>query len=323
MERILVYHTAAIGDSVLATPVSISLKKAYPNAKITLVAHESVIPLLQLCPGYDAFIPYTEEKGTLDIRGEISNRKPDLVVDLSGSNKSLGHTVFTAKKVLRYKKNPDQHAVENYLDTVGTVCDTNVPPVEERFPSLFPTGEQKDKIRKQLPQEGRRFLALVPGVGALRPHRAWPEDSWIALAKHILWEKDHALVLVGGADERTLCSRIAEKIGEFCYNFAGKLNLVETASLLSLCDGTVAGDTGPGHISAAVGTPVVGLYGPTTIERSGPYGYDGISVTVTDKCKCLKRKDCSVKEGSGACMKDIPAKLVYGNLSSLFPWNQI
>ncbi len=319
MKSIVIYHTAAIGDSILALPVSLMLKKAFPDARINYIAHESIVALLSLCPSIDGFIPYTDQP-VLELRKAIQELHPDLIVDLSNSMKSISQTVFLAKNIVRYKKDPAIHAVDNFLGTIASICETSA---ENYFPCMFPPEDMKEKMRKILPQEGRRYLALVPGVGTLRPHRAWPEDNWVALAKHILWEKDHSIVLIGGPDERTLCSRIAEKIGENCYNFAGKLSLVETATVFSMCDGTVASDTGPAHLSIACDTPVVGLYGPTLMERSGPYGCDGLTLTVSDKCKCLNRKTCSLQEGSGFCMKEIPMKLVYGNLSQIFPWNRV
>jgi ADP-heptose:LPS heptosyltransferase len=304
MERILVYHTAAIGDSVLATPVSVNLKKAFPNAKITCVTHESLIPLLRLCPAIDDFIAAEQP----DLRSRMQAVKPELTVDLSGSTKSFLQTLFLPGKTVRYRKREHSlHAVDNYLETISSVC--QLTPVEERFPTFFIAEPEKDRIRNMLAREHRRLLALVPGVGALRPHRAWPEEQWSALAKNILWEKDHALILIGGMDERTLCSRIAERAGEFCFNLAGKLNLAETAAA---------------HISIAVGTPVVGLYGPTTVERSGPYGGKDLALSASDKCECSNRKSCKFGDNApGKCMNEIRMKLVYGNLISLFPWNRI
>lgn len=322
MERIVVYHTAAIGDSVLATPVSVKLKTNFPEVKITYVTHESLIPLLSSCRAIDNFIAVDKQASFLDLRNAIQACKPDLIVDLSGSNKSMLNTAMLAKKILRYKKEENsKHAVENFLDTIAEICPQNP---EEIFPTIIPDESEKEKIRKMVPKENRRLLALVPGVGALRPHRSWPEDNWVGLAKHILWEKDHALILIGGMDERTICSRIAEKVGEYCFNLSGKLSLRETAAALSICDATVSGDTGPAHLSVAVGTPVVGLYGPTLVERSGPYGFSQLALSASEKCKCIGRKSCSLAPGtSGDCMKNIYMKVVYGNLSSLFPWNQV
>ncbi|MBX9689404.1 MAG: glycosyltransferase family 9 protein [Candidatus Obscuribacterales bacterium] len=322
MERILVYHKAAIGDSVLATPVSVKLKKQFPDAKISYLTHESLVPLLSLCPAIDEFISLEKNSGFGDLRMRINERKPQLLVDLSGSSSSFFQTLLSAGKVLRYqKKEKSMHAVDNYLETIAEIC-----PVSDKevFPTLFLSDSEKDRVRKMLNKDNRRLIALVPGVGLHRPHRAWPEESWLALCKHILWEKDHALILIGGSEERTLCSRIAERVGDFCFNLAGRLNLAETAAALSLCDATVSGDTGPAHISVAVGTPVVGLYGPTLLERSGPYGCNELSISTSEKCRCLARKNCvDAKEQPGTCMKGLPMKIVYGSLSSLFPWNRV
>ncbi len=307
---------------MLATPVSASLKQKYPSAKITYLTHESLIPLLSICPSIDELIPFDESLSVVGVRASIKAAKPELIVDLSGSSKSFWQTIFSGAQVLRYKKNPAIHAVDNYLDTVSSICDK--PEKDKIFPTLFPNESEKEKVRKLVYRENKRLLALIPGVGSLRPHRAWPEDKWIALTKHILWEKDHALILLGGTEDRTLCSRIAEKAGEYCFNLAGKLSLPETAAALSLCDAAVAGDTGPSHIATAVGISVVGVYGPTLLERSGPYGYSELALTVTNQCKCVNRKSCVIGEGvPGKCMAEIPAQAVYTNLSSQFPWNKL
>lgn len=314
MERILVYHTAAIGDSVLATPVSVNLKKTFPQAKITYVTHQSLIPLLSLCPAIDEFV----SAGSKCLRSLMQASRPDLVIDLSGSSKSLLQTLFLPGKSLRYKKKEKSlHAVDNYLETISSVCDITAS--SRRFPTLFLPEEEKDKVRKMLALEDRRLLALVPGVGALRPHRAWPEEHWTALARIILEKGDRALILIGGEDEKALCLRITEQGGEYCFNLAGKLSLLETAAALSICEATVSADTGPAHISIAVGTPVVGLYGPTPVERCGPYGGEELALSVSDKCKCAGRKSCIyAPAAAGKCMNEIQMKLVHRNLLSLF-----
>jgi ADP-heptose:LPS heptosyltransferase len=176
-----------------------------------------------------------EKVGTVfDIRNAIQKLKPDLLVDLSGSSKSFLQTSMLAKKTLHYKKQDSaMHAVHNYLDTISSLA--LKPADEEIFPTLFISDDEKDKIRKIVAaRENRRLLAIVPGVGPHRPHRAWPEDNWVGLGKNILWEKDHAVIILGGPDDRTLCSRIAEKVGDYCFNLAGKLTLPETAAALSL-----------------------------------------------------------------------------------------
>lgn len=325
MDKIVIFHAAAIGDSVLATPVSAALRKACPKAQIISLTHESLLPLMAKVPTIDEAVAFEDSDSVGAVRGQIQKLRPDMIVDLSGSSKSFWQTTFLAKRVLRYKKQSAnakdvKHAVRNFLETVRPLgIEIDASP----FPTLFPTPEDKESIRKILGKEKRRLVALVPGVGNLRPHRAWPESSWAALAKAVLWPEKHAVLLIGGSDERTLCSRIAEQAGKGCYNLAGKLSLSETAGALTLCDAIVSGDTGPAHIAVAVGTPVVGLYGPTKVERSGPYGRGNSCVSVSDKCKCLHLKKCPLSaEGPGACMQQIPHKLVYEKLEPLIQFSE-
>lgn len=320
MDKIVIYHAAAIGDTVMATPVSAALRKAYPQAKIVCLTHESLLTLLARVPTIDECIGFDKSELTGAIRQQIQALKPNLIVDLSGSSKSFWQTTMLAKKIVRYKKQDakeknTKHAVTNFLETLKPLgIELDIPP----FPTLFPAQSEKDSVRRQLVKENRRLVALVPGVGGARPHRAWPESGWVALAKAILWEDKHAVLLIGGSEERTMCSRIAEQAGKGCYNLAGKLSLPETAAALTICDAVVSGDTGPAHLGVAVGTPVVGIYGPTKLERSGPFDMQNCSVSVTDQCKCLHLKSCPLSsEPSGACMQKIPYKLVYEKLEPI------
>lgn len=317
MERILVYHSAAIGDAVLATPVSMSLKRIYPAARITYATHSSLHGLLSLCPAIDEFISIEKNDGFLESRARLARCRPDLLLDLSGSSKSFLNTMFISRRTLSYSKNESsRHAVENYLNTISLICPPPAP--EDVFPTLFPSEEENAKLGEKLSSaSGRTLLALVPGVGKFRPHRAWPESYWISLAREIAARRDYALLLVGGADEQALCSRIAAELGQACVDLSGRLNLTETAAALSLCSGTVSGDTGPAHISVAVGTPVLGLYGPTRIERSGPYGCGVYSLSAADYCKCTARKSCLFSSEAGECMKKISVEMLGEKLELL------
>lgn len=317
-ERIVIFHAAAIGDAVLATPAAANLKRNYPSARITYVTHPSLVPLLLLCRGIDDFQTYDREDGTMTVRSKIAALKPDLVVDLSGSSKSFLQTALLAKKVLHYRKqkqSPDDpiHAADNFLATLAPL---NLAPPAAVFPTLVPEAGTMDQVRKSLP-EGKAVIGLVPGVGSARPSRAWPEDQWMALARRLLRSSKYTVVLVGGQDEKALCQRIVEFSGANCLNMAGRLGLPETAALLKCCAAVVSGDTGPAHIAVAVGTPVVGLYGPTLVARSGAYGMNRFAVNAGHHCRCQTMKHCTISgEGRpGDCMTNIQPEEVLAKLT--------
>src|ERR1700676_4497212 len=103
--NIVIFHPAAIGDAVLASPVAKTLKANFPGAKITYWSHPSLRQLLLgLCPSIDDFVDFSQDKGFFDLVKTIRQLKPDLFVDLSNSNKSKWLTVFTSAKVVRYLK---------------------------------------------------------------------------------------------------------------------------------------------------------------------------------------------------------------------------
>lgn len=311
--RIVIFHAAAIGDTVLATPVSAKLKSAMPNATISYVTHTALFPLLKLCHSIDNFHPFAKSDSLMQTRRQISLLKPDLIVDLSGSLRSYTRTAFLAPKVLHYKKQGEKsnqvlHAVDNYLATISCL---DLPVMPLVFPTLHPDQSSMSAVQKE---HGviSGAIALVPGVGTLRPHRAWPAEKWVQLAQHLLAE-GHSLLLIGGKDEQTLCHAISEHTGGRVLNLAGKLSLPETAAALRLCMCTVSGDTGPAHISVAVGTPVVGIYGPTYVRRSGPYAMDQSVIDVTSSCKCVLSKYCTVSGAGmpGACLAEVSVDTVH------------
>ncbi len=320
-QNILVIHAAAIGDAVLATPVSVKLKFALPSAKITYLTHPSLFPLLELCTAIDAFHPYDKKESIFAVRRRISSLKPDLIVDLSGSIRTFFRTVLLSNSVLHYKKQGEKshhvvHAVDNFLHTIAQL---ELPDAPSIFPSLHPQKQHFQLLARNLAVPDRPHIALVPGVGTLRPHRAWNESNWIALAKEILIDGRYDIVLIGGPEEHALCDRIACAIDQRCVNAAGKISLPETAALLSNCVATVSGDTGPAHISVSVGTPVIGIYGPTLPERSGPYGSNNTVISNCEKCQCRLTKFCTVTGPGepGECLKEVSVRPVRDSLFKL------
>jgi ADP-heptose:LPS heptosyltransferase len=240
------------------------------------------------------------------------------------------------KKILRYKKQnanarPIQHAVDNF---VATLSPLGLDTASKYFPSIVPDDftSLKSLLEKlsltsnlNLELNTGRLIACIPGVGKLRPHRAWPKERWIELIGKILSDKNNIVILVGGEEETDLCGEISQAIKnnalDFrrCLNFAGRLSLAETAALLKNCQLAISGDTGPAHIAVAVGTKVIGLTGPTFAERSGPYGMSEYGLNASAMCQCHDQKKCLfiTELGSGECMQKISVEMAYDQLVSI------
>lgn len=326
--NIVVYHPGAIGDAMLATPIATTLKLNFPGAKLTYWSHPELRSiLLGLCPAIDEMVDYSRDDNIFQLGKTFESLRPDLFVDLANNTKSHAMTWLSRVKVLRYKKqsptdSPMLHATINFLDTIRPVCKEFPNPL---FPTIFPEA-LADQTLEPLLEYGDlsevNLVGIVPGVGKIRPHRAWLEDGWIYLLQHILAKRQHLPVLIGGPDEIELCARLNAGLENKCLNVAGRLSLPETAAVLKMCKVVVSGDTGPAHIAVAVGTPVVGLYGPTYPQRSGPFGYRELCLDESAACRCHGLKTCQFTgpNSSGECMSRIMLPDIIEKLESvLFP----
>ncbi len=306
---------------MLATPVAAALRANFPRAKITYWTHPSLISLLGLLKAVDRVEGFVKDEGLLTHLQFLRSLKPDLFVDLAGSSRSNWLTLFNSAKVVRYRKQayattPIMHAVDNFLATLEPL---SLQPMDLKFPTISAHESDLLSVKQRLKEAGandRILVGLVPGVGKLRSHRAWIPDGWSYAARILCESSRYTPVLVGGGDEVSLCDEVAKKVGAGCVNLAGKLSLVETAALLQSCKVVVSGDTGPAHVAIAAGTPVVGLYGPTFKERSGPYGCLDDVISQSHYCQCHDVKICSITQtaGPGECMSRIMLEEVFERL---------
>ena len=327
-EQTIIFHPAAIGDTMIATPIISVLKKNFPDTKITYWTHKSLENiLLDFCPMIDKFVPYTKDSGLVSLVKTLRELNPDLFIDLSNSlrGKVLGY--FAGCKTATYKKQkpgamPTLHAVDNFIDTVRGFC-FDVP--DQYFPTIVPTDKSIESLETlgMKKTEGiESYIGIVPGVGNLRPHRSWQFEKWVSLVDHFKKIDEIAAIIIGGPEEKELGEKLIKSCGPNDINMCGKLSLSQTAAALSQCSVVITGDTGPAHISCAVGTPVIGLYGPTLATRSGPYGYEHLCITVHDKCECQALKHCALvdQNSSGKCMESIEVEEVIEKIGNVIEY---
>lgn len=154
------------------------------------------------------------------------------------------------------------------------------PPEAERALSVaaaagypLPAGDHgRPAVRRPLPDVAHLlppapYVAVHPGTAA--PARAWPAGRWAA-AVETLTRRGHRVVVTGAADERELTAYVAGVDG---IDLGGRTDLGQLAAVLDRADAVVVANTGPAHLAAAVGTPVVSLFAPTVpAARWAPYG---------------------------------------------------
>jgi ADP-heptose:LPS heptosyltransferase len=137
---------------------------------------------------------------------------------------------------------------------------------------LPPDDDRRLAVRRPLPPVVEAvgdgpFVVVHPGASV--PARAWSPERSAALVRALA--RNRRVVVTGGADERVLTAFVA---GHDAVDLGGRLDLAELTAVLDAADAVVVGNTGPAHLAAAVGTPVVSLFSPA--ERWRPYGVPAV-----------------------------------------------
>jgi heptosyltransferase-2 len=162
------------------------------------------------------------------------------------------------------------HQIHEYLNLAAALGANSEP----LAPQLFMTPEEIEAVKKKFGLEkiDVPIFGLNPGA-EYGPAKRWPVEKFIAAAKEIQSRTNCAWILFGGKNDQPLTARIESEfqISNFKFqNLAGKTSLRELMALLKLCRVVLTNDTGPMHVAAALGTPVVVPFGSTSPELTGP-----------------------------------------------------
>lgn len=319
IKKVLIFRFGAIGDVVHSTALFRSLKKYDPEISVHYLTNKTPSQLLENDPDLDK-LWIAEEKSykyLSKIAKELKKEKFDLCINLQPSIRTKIFSILTgSKNILIYKKTFKIHAVKNFWITAKPLFKDIILDKEIK---IFIPEEIKEKISSQL-DTGKKIIGFNMGANTARQGRKWPLKYWMELAKNIIEKYDCEIVLTGSQEDRESSETLLD-ISPNIKSFCGKLNIVESAALLSKCDVVISGDTGPLHIATAVGTPVIGLYGSMPVLRTGSYG-ENSSVLYSDrncvpcnkrKCKYIKKKELYTP-----CMKDITPDKVFNLVEKHF-----
>jgi ADP-heptose:LPS heptosyltransferase len=306
MKRLLVIRFGALGDLLHLSPSLEAVKAAHPELEIHLLTSPMYQSLASLLPGVDKVWLWEKKSGwpgllkaALDLRAS----RMDAVVNLHPSLKSwlLTQIVRPIRKAVYHKQKlkvkgqaqralPRRHAVTDFYQPFR--CLLGLPKDDAMTPRLpLPAA-----LAETLPAKatGERWIGIIPGVGAKRSNRAWESESYVALIAQLLRHSEWPnlkILLIGGPDEQPLAQRLLEAVpgshSDTVQSHCGLHDIPTTAALLSHCDLVIGGDTGPLHLAAAVGAPIVSIYGPTALARTGPVGNQPIqSLTPPEALAC-------------------------------------
>jgi heptosyltransferase-1 len=326
VSRFLIVRLGALGDIVHAIPVAAALRRAFPDARIDWLASAKHREILDLVPVIDRRLVVNDRGGAgggASIAGairELRRARYDAAIDLQGLIKSaiIARSSGAAKVIgfpsrhLRerlarpfythvhdsggggmFDRTDTRHVVRlnlGLLEALGLVVET----------AEFPLAPVVSEVaRAACEQAGGSYALLNPG--AAWPNKRWPPDRLAQVATALAERHRLRSVVLWGPDERDLAEEVVARSG----GAALLLPQTSIADVVALARGArvmVSGDTGPTHIAAAVGTPLVGIYGPTRPERNGPWRPEDVTVSRADSCECHHLRRCRRQT---MCLMDI------------------
>jgi ADP-heptose:LPS heptosyltransferase len=290
VRRLLIIKLRAIGDVLLSTIVIPNLRRAFPEASIEFLTEPPAAPIILKNPLLDDVIVFDRSSvgGTWLVR-EVRRRHYDLVIDLFGNPRTAlvtrlsgaQHRVgfgfrgraYAYSRIVK-PRGGEVHNTQFNLDALEAI---GVPIVDRRI--HFPVSPQDIEFAEHFfafhNVEEVPVVALNSGGGWYT--KRWGVDRFAELGNRLSSEYHVKILLVWGPGELADVESIRSML-TFEPLMPPVTSLGQMAALLQRCSLMITNDSGPMHMGASLGTPVVGIYGPTNPDLQGPYGVDNVIV---------------------------------------------
>ncbi len=335
LDKIIVRMPNWIGDLIMATPVLSDIRRFFPKAHITAMVINPTGDLLKGDHDIDELFCFNKIRslGRRDERRDIvenlrrGNYDLGIILPLSFSSAWyfwLGHVrrrvgypgrgrrFFLTEPVSFPNHLHQQHLVTTYkmvLDPLGI-------PISDTRPRIFLSDEEIVEARRLLKRFGVSFGHTVVGINpgaAYGSAKCWLPDRFQAVTKKFTQHPKIRVVYFGDSSSSGLVKEICRGFPTSVINLAGLTALRELAALIKCCDVVLTNDSGPMHIAAALGVPLVALFASTSEVVTGPYKTGTVIHKHVPCSPCFRRK-CPI---DFRCMKQIEVKEVYEAVTSL------
>jgi 3-deoxy-D-manno-octulosonic-acid transferase/heptosyltransferase-1 len=331
--NILIVKLSAIGDVIHTLPSLAALRRLYPDAHITWVVEEAAADIIKNHPYLNEVIVSRRKSWSKDIQKgkilkplfnmrslikELRRQRYDLVIDFHGLFKSSIIVLLSlGKRKLGYdslqelsglflnEKIPEdmnKHAVDRYLD-FPRYLGAKVDNVEFILPQNNDAEAKVQLLMSKYKLDDKKFIAINPI--AYWETKLWDNGNFARLADLIKENLKMNVVFTGS--EKNALERITSKMKTEGINLGGRTSLSELAYLYKKARFLITTDSGPMHLAAAVGTPVIALFGPTDPARTGPYGKGHTIIRADLPCSPCFLKKCATRK----CMRDISPEQVF------------
>jgi len=321
--RVLIVLLGAIGDVVRALPLLGRIRKAWPEAHIAWAVEPKSKAVLDHHPWLDEIILYDRAHASikfLPFLRRIRAGNFDLVIDLqrhlksgltariSGAAERFGFAAPNTKEFNHLFSNrqiapqPNMRLKLMQYQAFGDALGIAPSPIEF---GLAATDDERARAHEMLREAPRPILAVI--LGSSWPSRIYFPESTAEVIRRLARAGSDSPelfpVLLGGPDETALAAEVVRHLdGVPALNLAGRTSLRDLIAIFPECAVAFGPDCGPMHIAAAVGCPVVSLWGATAAERSAPWGFADLAISGAIPCHPCYLRRCPIGR---ECMRRI------------------
>lgn len=330
IKRILLIQLGDIGDVVLTTPAIRTLKENHPSGEIFVLLRSHASQLLEGHPLIGGLFLLNKEKRGFaeeiayqkDFLSGLRRKRFGLSIDLRADTRGAFISFLSGARVRigRYRGDGRlwrnrlfTHLLrpENELNQYSAMHSLNMlapfdVKIKNIHPELIVTYEQERRAEDILRKEQ---LSFDRPIVALHPFSRWRYKEWsikkyAKLINHVCSRHKVSVLVTGSIEERDRVSEIVRMSRSDVYNLAGKTSLGEFAAILKKCSLLIGIDSAPMHIAAAVGTPTVILFGPSSPVNWAPQGKHHSVISKDLPCVPCRQKGCNNSEVS-RCLDEL------------------
>jgi len=321
IRKVLVIGLSCLGDMVMASAALWNLRLYLPSAKFTVWVGPRALGAVSEDPLWDEIFVYDRGGEFAGLPGRIKACKLmrlgsyDLVIDLRSTLMPLfSGAIYAPLWGLRECLLPKSlHEAERTLQAMTSIG----VPIRIRQLRFYIPQELKELIQAKYTDklQGRKLVIFNPGANW--PPKRWPVDNFVGLGVKLISKYNAVIGVIGYSDEEErLGKQVLSALDKnSALDLTGKLPLKELGALLESSSLFVTNDTGTLHIGSAVGVPMVGLYGPSSPERYGPWGTRHRIVAPPLPCAPCIGKKCLY--GDFACISKIKVEEVFNACEEL------
>ena len=335
---ILIILMGSLGDVARGLSLVSHLKENLPESRITWLVEPKWLDLVKLHPRIDKVIVFNRPKGLLGVWDLYKTLDPehfDIVIDLqrhfksgffswlSGAKRRIGFNRRNAKE-MNWLFNNERIAyfsdelpkLSHYLKFTESLGFPAPNSLDFGLGSLDLRSEAPDII------SGEKDPMIAVVMGSSWESKDWVLEGYYGLLKDLLFSEKMKIVLLGDRSQVASAQQLVRKLkAPGLINLAGQTSLLELVAILKRVAVAVGPDSGPSHVAAAVGTPYVSLFGPTSPKRTAPYGSENLVVQARVDCAPCYKKQCPGLDK--ICMKKISIEKVKEKISEALAMGRI